>query len=218
MQEADNADGTGEYVKKKKFDFTVENIFEFGLWQFRWAVVIGVVASTLTALMMFYVAAVDTVYVVRDYIGYVELDSADARNIFRADAISHVVEIIDGFLLAIVLLIFAYGIYELYISRIELAKGNEAEAHFLRIESLDSLKARVGKVILMILIVKFFEVSLAMDYDSVKEIMLFAIAIALISVSFFLAETAARKGRTLHTRREDFEQQRRRLLADDASE
>jgi len=202
----------------KKIDLTAENVFEAALWQFRWAVVIGVVASALTALVMFYVAAVDTFYVVKDYIGYIDITDSELRNNFRADAISHVVEIIDGFLLAIVLLIFAYGIYELYISRIEVAKGSEAEAHFLRIESLDSLKSRVGKVILMILIVKFFEVSLAMDYASVKEIMIFAVAIALISVSFFLAETAARKGKTLHTRREDFEQMRHQSQSDCAAE
>lgn len=195
----------------KKASWTVENIFEMALWQFRWAVVVGVVASALTSLMMFYVATVDTFYVVKEYIAYVDIHDMGARNIVRADAISHVVEIIDGFLLAIVLLIFAYGIYELYISRIEAAQGDEAEAHFLRIESLDALKSRVGKVILMILIVKFFEVSLAMDYETVKELMIFAIAITLISVSFFLAETAARKGKRLHTRREDFVQRREQV-------
>lgn len=195
----------------KRSDLTVENIFEAGLWQFRWAVVVGVVASTFTALMMFYVASVDTYFVVKSYLGYINITDIAARSSFRANAISHVVEIIDGFLLAIVLLIFAYGIYELYISRIEVAKGSEAEAHFLNIESLDSLKSRVGKVILMILIVKFFEVSLAMEYGSVKELMIFAVAIALISASFFLAETVARKGKTLHTRHDDFEQLRRQV-------
>jgi len=197
---------------------SLENAFEMALWQFRWAVVIGVIASTLTSLVMFYVASVDTFYVVKDYIGYIDITDMQERNNFRADAISHVVEIIDGFLLAIVLLIFAYGIYELYISRIEVARGNEAEAHFLRIESLDSLKSRVGKVILMILIVKFFEVSLAMEYETVKELMIFAVAITLISISFFLAETAARKGKMLHTRREDFMQMRQKMQSDSAVE
>lgn len=197
---------------------SLENAFEMALWQFRWAVVIGVIASTLTSLVMFYVASVDTFYVVKDYIGYIDITDMQERNNFRADAISHVVEIIDGFLLAIVLLIFAYGIYELYISRIEVARGNEAEAHFLRIESLDSLKSRVGKVILMILIVKFFEVSLAMEYETVKELMIFAVAITLISISFFLAETAARKGKMLHTRREDFMQMRQKTQSDSAVE
>ncbi len=199
---------------KKTKAWTLENMFEMALWQFRWAVVIGVVASALTALMMFYVASIDTFYVVKDYIGYIDISDMQARNNFRADAISHVVEIIDGFLLAIVLLIFAYGIYELYISRIEVAKGNEAEAHFLKIESLDSLKSRVGKVILMILIVKFFEVSLAMNYGSVKELMIFAVAITLIAVSFFLAETAARKGKMLHTRHDDFVKIRQKVQPD----
>jgi len=192
----------------------VERVFERGLWQFRWAVVVGVIASTLTALVMFYVAAVDTFYVVRDYIGYIDVLDAETRSAVRADAISHVVEIIDGFLLAVVLLIFAYGIYELYISRLEVANGSEAEEHFLKIENLDSLKSRIGKVILMILIVKFFEVSLAMEYGNVKELMIFAIAIALISISFFLAEMAARKGKTIRTRRQDFEDLRGQVQAD----
>ncbi len=39
-----------------------------------------------------------------------------------------------------VLLIFSYGIYELYISKIELAYTDEASEHLLRINNLDDLK------------------------------------------------------------------------------
>jgi len=198
--------------KMKQNQSLLERLFEKALWQFRWAVIVGVIASVMTALLMFYVSSVDTYHVVTEYVGYANLHDMAERAIVRSAAISHVVEIIDGYLLAIVLLIFAYGIYELYISRMEVGKDSEAEEHFLRIENLDSLKGRIGKVILMILIVKFFEVSLALDYSTVKELMVFAIAIGLISASFFLAESAARKSHTIHSRRSDFEKQREQLL------
>lgn len=189
----------------------LEYIFEHSLWQLRWSVIVAVVFSTLTALVMFYVAAVDTYYVLDMIVDYGSIQDVSERKELRAAAVGHVVEVIDGFLLAVVLLIFAYGIYELYISRMDHVDDHESAEHLLHIENLDDLKARLGKVILMILIVKFFEISLTMEYNTVKELTIFAVAIGLISLSFFMAETAARKSGHLKTRQSDFEERKASL-------
>jgi len=68
-----------------------------------------------------------------------------------------VVEIIDGYLLATVLIIFALGFYELFISKMDDAENSNNASKILVIHSLDDLKNRLVKVVLMILIVKFFE-------------------------------------------------------------
>jgi len=188
-----------------------EYLFEHSLWQLRWSVLIAVIFSGLTALTMFYVAAVDTFYVIGMIADYAQEANMLDRKELRGEAIGHVVEVIDGFLLAIVLLIFAYGIYELYISRMDGPEKHESAEHLLQIKNLDDLKSRLGKVILMILIVKFFEISMTMEYNDVKELTIFAVAIVSISLSFFMAEVAARKDGHLKTRKSDFEKQKASL-------
>jgi len=123
-------------------------------------------------------------------LGYASPDlSADARNAMRSETITHVVEIIDGYLLATVLLIFALGLYELFISPIDLAKkeGDSTASNVLIINSLDDLKARLAKVILMILIVRFFEHAISMKFDSPLDLLYLAAGIALIGVALFLS-------------------------------
>ena len=77
------------------------------------------------------------------------LDTA-ARAVLRSQTVTHIVEVIDGYLLATVLLIFSLGLYELFISKIEAAENSESASGVLLITSLDDLKARLAKVILMI--------------------------------------------------------------------
>ncbi|MES0372529.1 MAG: YqhA family protein [Mariprofundaceae bacterium] len=189
----------------------LEYLFEHSLWQLRWSVLIAVIFSLLTALIMFYVAAVDAYYVIDSITHYAQEENMFDRKEMRGVAVGHVVEVIDGFLLAVVLLIFGFGTYELYISRMDGPENHEAAEHLLRIKNLDDLKARLGKVILMILIVKFFEISMVMEYNGVKELTIFALSIGLISLSFFMTELAARKSGQLKTRKSDRENSKSKL-------
>jgi len=59
-------------------------------------------------------------------------------------------------LIAVVLLIFSFGIYELFISEIDDAENSEVGSKILAIHSLDELKDKLGKVVVMVLIVSFF--------------------------------------------------------------
>lgn len=167
---------------------TLENHFETLIWQARWSVLSAVFCSAAAALAMFYVAAVDAFYVIERLIGYASLTDMHERASVRAISIGNVVEVVDGFLLAIVLLIFAFGLYELYISKIDSAYEEEASSHMLAIDSLDDLKSRLGKVILMILIVKFFELAISMEFEDVYDLLMFSSGIVLVGGSLFLTE------------------------------
>jgi uncharacterized membrane protein YqhA len=165
-----------------------ESKFESSIWQARWSVLTAVFCSGTAALAMFYVAAVDAFYVTKRLLDYASLSDVYERMSVRANAIGNVVEVVDGFLLAIVLLIFAFGLYELYVSKIDNAYEEEASSHMLSIDSLDDLKSRLGKVIMMILIVKFFEIAISMSFSNVYDLLMFAGGIVLISGSLFLTE------------------------------
>ena len=166
----------------------VEKIFESMLWNSRFIVLFAVVASLLTAVAMFYIATVDAWYLLLHLLEYASpaLDSA-ARNNLRAETVTHVVEIIDGYLLATVLLIFALGLYELFISKIDIAGFSKTASNVLIINSLDDLKGRLAKVIMMILIVRFFEYAIDISIDSALNLLYLAAGIALIGLALYLS-------------------------------
>jgi len=93
-----------------------------------------------------------------------------------------------------VLLIFGLGLYELYISKIHHAyeDGNDASDHLLSIDSLDDLKSRLGKVIMMILIVKFFELAIGMEVDDTTALLMFAGGVLMSAAALVLTEMATR--------------------------
>ncbi len=173
----------------------IERLFEGLLWNSRLIVIFAVIASLLTGFAMFFIATVDAWYLLTHLGDYLApaLTTSDRADL-RATMVTHVVEIIDGYLLATVMLIFSLGLYELFISKIEQANKSEASSSVLLITSLDDLKSRLAKVILMILIVKFFERALEMDFADALEMLQFAGGIALIGLALYLSHAADHHG------------------------
>jgi uncharacterized membrane protein YqhA len=168
----------------------MERLFESMLWNSRFVVVISVLVSLVTAFAMFYMATVDAYYLISHLGEYLSPDLiGEARKDFRAGTVTHVVEVIDGYLLATVLLIFALGLYELFISKIEQAEESETQSSVLAINSLDDLKTRLGRVVIMILIVNFFEHAISMDFHGPLELLALAGGIALIGLTLYLTHS-----------------------------
>jgi len=105
---------------------------------------------------------------------------------FHTIVVSHVITAVDDFLLAMVLLIFALGVYELHISKIEYARQSDAAGSILQIKSLDDLKDRLGKVILMILIVAFFKNVINVKFDEPIQILYMGGGIAFVALASYL--------------------------------
>jgi len=167
----------------------MENLFETMLWKSRLVVIVAVIISLLSAFTMFYIASVDAYYMFSHLSEYASpsLDIAQ-RSAMRGTTVTHVVEIIDGFLLATVLLIFSMGLYELFISKIDAAmEDQETSSNVLLISSLDDLKGRLAKVILMILIVRFFEHAISMSFSTPMDLLVFSGGIALIGLALYLS-------------------------------
>ena len=169
----------------------IGSMFEKALWGSRFIVVIAVVVSLLTSLAMFYIATVDAFIMLSHLLEYADLSLDQAeRSAQRIVTITHVVEVIDGYLLATVLLIFAMGMYELFISKIEVAEDKKVAGSVLVINSLDDLKNRLAKVILMILIVKFFEHAIKISYEDPLSILYLSIGIAFIGLALYLTHAS----------------------------
>lgn len=176
---------------------SVENLFEGALWHSRFVVLFAVVASLATAFVMFFMATVDAWFLLTHLFEYASSELVDeARTLYRGAVVTHVVEIVDGYLLGTVLLIFALGLYELFISRIDQAEKSETASRVLIIHSLDDLKNRLAKVILMILIVKYFEHAVSMDFLSPMDLLYLAGGIALIGLALYLTHEKGSHGET----------------------
>ncbi|MGC8904886.1 YqhA family protein [Thermus sp.] len=97
-------------------------------------------------------------------------------------ALPALVGAVDLALLAAVFLIFGVGLFELFIGKLEVPLEN-----VLAVQSLADLKNKLGQVIVMILVVKFFEKALAFKPKEALDFLLFAGGVALLSAALWLA-------------------------------
>ena len=169
-------------TRNKSLPPIFEKVFESFLWSSRFAVLVAVLASVAVGLGMFYVATVDLP--LRAITSYLNVPP-DQREDIRTQIVTKVVEAIDGYLLATVMLIFAFGLYELFISRIDRIEKDD-RTRVLKIHSLDDLKHRLGQVVLLILVVKFFEGALAIKFNSLSDLLLLSVSILLIAIALYL--------------------------------
>ena len=84
------------------------------------------------------------------------------------------------------MLIFAMGLYELFISKIDVAENNELAQRILLIRSIDDLKDRLAKVIFLVLIVKYFEYALHGSYTTPSSLLQLAAGILMIAGALWL--------------------------------
>jgi uncharacterized membrane protein YqhA len=112
--------------------------------------------------------------------------SVSDRSALYTEAIANIAAVIDGYLFATIMLIFAMGLYELFISKIEIAENNELAKRILLIRSIDDLKDRLSKVIFLVLIVKYFEYALHGSYSTPSSLLQLAAGILMIAGALWL--------------------------------
>ena len=169
----------------------LEWFFEGSLWNSRFVILTAVLGSLFAGFAIFYMATVDVVYLVQHTLHYASSEmTEEARKALHDSTVSHIVEVVDGYLLATVMLIFSLGLYELFISDIDQAHGNKASSKILVISSLDDLKSRLAKVIIMIMIVTLFEEALNMKMSTPIDLLYLGGSIALVALALYLTHSA----------------------------
>ena len=172
----------------------LEGLFEGSMWNSRFVIIFAVLGSLFAGFAIFYLATVDVVYLVQHAMHYASVDD-EARKVLHDNIVSHIVEVVDGYLLGTLMLIFALGLYELFISDIDQAHGSKASSKILVINNLDDLKSRLAKVILMIMIVTLFEESLHMKLTAPIDLLYLGGSIALIGLALYLTHAAESGGK-----------------------
>ena len=168
---------------------TFSRIAEAILWNARFVTLVAVVASLIGSLAMFYIACVDVGWLLSEIGHYLDhtLSVPDHESL-RVDIISFVVKIADILLFAVVMLIFAVGIYELFIGRIDAIERAGDAGRVLQIHSIDDLKERLAKVIFLILIVNYFEYVLDLKPKTPLDLLYLAVGVVLIALGMYLTK------------------------------
>ena len=168
----------------------VEQGFEKFLWNSRFVVLLAVVSSMISSMILFVIATFDVFELINKVFKYVTLTSSErtseAYEEFHGNVVGHIIGAIDDYLLATVLFIFALGLYELFISKIEEAEAEaETSSRILLIHSLDDLKDRLAKVILMILIVTFFKNVIHTTFEDPLNILYLGVGILFVALAVY---------------------------------
>lgn len=162
----------------------LERIFENGLWSSRFIVILAVIFGLIGAIILFIVASVDIFSTVK-YVFNTYASHAHPEH-FHDDIVGEIIGAVDLYLIGVVMLLFSFGLYELFISDIDAAKSKEGEeSKILAIHSLDQLKDKISKVIVMVLVVGFFQKVGYTEYHGALELLYFALSITAVSVGLF---------------------------------
>ncbi len=162
----------------------IEAIFEGAIWRSRFVVILAVIFGLLGGIVLFIVASLDiwgiAVYAFEAIISHTHPEH------FHENIVAGIIGAVDLYLIAVVMLIFSFGLYELFISEIdEAANDKETTSKILAIHSLDQLKDNIAKVIVMVLVVNFFQRVLHTEFKSPLEMLYFAMSIAFLAIGLY---------------------------------
>ncbi|KXO12695.1 membrane protein [Moritella sp. JT01] len=150
-------------------------IFRFISW-------IAIICSLFGSLLLFVVGAIKTYYAFTAVaFGYIpdetlaHLDSADI-------ATAYLIKGLDTFLIALVLFIFAHGVFTLFITDKKL-NNIPTVLSWIKTPDIGHLKNILGEVIVIILFVKFLEMILINLNDLSWEILILPISILLLALA-----------------------------------
>ena len=160
----------------------IENKFEKSLWSTRFIVLIAVILSIISSVTLFLLGGWDIIQATINNNPLFD-QNIDTNN----ELLFKIISSIDLFLIGIVLLIFGFGVYELFISEIDFAKVKFADST-LKINSLDQLKNKIIKVVIIVLIVKFFEkvLKLSDNFETPQDLVFFSLSILSICIGYYL--------------------------------
>jgi uncharacterized membrane protein YqhA len=169
----------------------LKTVFEKLLWNSRFVVLFAVISSVLAGVVLFCVIGVESFRVLANMLQYADpMVAADQRESILRQSILREIALIDGYLLGAFMFIFGFGLYELFLADFQEARSSPASGRILRIKSLDDLKSRLGKVILIILVVEIFKDAFEVKAHSPLDLLYVAATIALIGLALYLTRSA----------------------------
>ena len=152
------------------------------LFSFRYISWIAILCSFTGSLLMFFIGALKT-YKAFAIMLLGKIPHESLGRLKPVDAVTaYLIKSLDAFLIALVLLIFSYGVYSLFISKHSDIDETGA-LKWINIPSIAHLKNTLAEVIIVVLFVKFLEVALLNLGNLTWELLVLPGSILLLALS-----------------------------------
>lgn len=163
----------------------------------------AVLGSLVSSIFMFFLGLYD-IYLA--FIQGISLPKQATEGSPNALAVIKVIEGLDRFLIAIVLLYFAYGVYSLFIRPDEGAREKRDELalpSWLKVKEVGQLKQVVAEVIIVIIFVLFLRVALQafqksnliLSWQQIGTLLVLPVCASLLALALKLVELHPKKNR-----------------------
>lgn len=168
-------------LDKSGTEVWLDGNFEPIFFQSRYVLLLPVIISFVGAIVMFAVGSYQTYKAVYAIVIY--------QNFGGAVVTLPIIKALDAFLVGIILIIFSFGIYDFFVSKLDPADHAGIRPDWFKFETTGELKTKLIEVVLVILAIKFFEQIVA-NIDSFDSPMLYLViptgaAILAVSLGFF---------------------------------
>lgn len=147
---------------------------------FRYSSYVAIFCSLLGSSVLFTIGAWET-YEAIDILIFQDVQGHDVNFRFSDASTTYVLKALDTFLIALVLIIFAKGIYTLFISN---NQNNEDQVfNWANIPNIGHLKNTLAEVIIVILFVIFLEVVFENLHDLKWEYLILPLSILILALA-----------------------------------
>lgn len=152
------------------------------LWSARYFMMLCVGVALIAGMMVCVASVVELVHVW--HIGVDFFFNMNAEN--KIAFVIGIIELVDMVIFAGILFIFSYGLYELYIDKIDNEEDCSAKKSILNITSIDKLKKKLGHLILMLFIIKLFSYFVKIDIKTPLDFLVMAASVTLVAIALYL--------------------------------
>lgn len=167
------------------------NISERVLWNSRFIVVPAVVVSVAAAAVLVVVGTVGVVPLAAELSLYVgAVIAGENASAYREVLMTGVVGLVDAYLLGAGLVILAFGLYELFVAPLAVTRDTTFTSRLLAIRSFGELKARLGKAIILILIVRYLDLVMHLTPKTGLDLLWIAVGVLLVGGTLRLTQSA----------------------------
>ncbi|MGM0983540.1 MAG: YqhA family protein [Pseudomonadota bacterium] len=163
----------------------LERRFEAFLWSSRLMVLLAVVPALLGALVLFIIASLDILSVLADTWRHYAQGGPDIHK----SVVTNIIVAVDIYLIALVLMIFSLGVYKLFVSRIEPVEGRDPQ-HPFNVSSLDQLKDKIARVVILAVIIEFFRAVVGISFDTPLDAIYLALSVLALALALYLMALA----------------------------
>ena len=150
----------------------MKKILEKLIWNLRLFLIIPIFSLLMISIFLIFISLKKVYLIIQTWIKW-----------FNIELLWNIVSFMDLILLSLILIIFAWGIYELFIDKITTKDKNNTKAKHLLIKDIDELKESLWKVIVIMLIVNLFKILISFEIKSWEDIIAISISILFLALS-----------------------------------